>query len=552
MIEVSEAFYTERDFNEDGSPDDKVWLPERKPGNYSIQVIPEVGANTSDTFTLTVSPMEQKWGYTPIIVAQNITISDIPTEPYTFEFKQRTTTNLSYTGTRSGYNLDIINLIAVLSTENGSPLSGKKVNFVIGNQSASAVTDSNGIASASLTFNQNPSEFYFVEYGFDGDMDYLPYYDDQPFVIPPIADVGGPYTGNEGSSIMLNGSDTYDPEDRVISYEWDLDNNGVYEDATGVTPAYTWEDDYSNSIGLSVTDDNGTISTATTTVTVNNVPPTVEAGADVNNAIAGTAINFNGSFTDPGCLDTHTIVWNFGDGSPTVNGTLTPTHTYTSIGNYTVTLTITDDDSGVGIDTLVANVISPTPPTTTYTFASGGSINKWCSAGHIHLIDWLWGHPHSPSDFSDFPTYGFVSSGNTQYTQVSSSNNVWWKSNISHCLGCCAFDRNAELFTFKIAENPSTITNIQIKWEGHGTTGKTIYYTTEKLWKASSNSWNTLHNQANITSDITWTNNISSNCADYIDGTGNLSVLIAAQRSGLPNNCGIWTDYIEVTITHNQ
>lgn len=145
------------------------------------------------------------------------------------------------------------------------------------------------------------------------------------------------------------------------------------------------------------------------------------------------------------------------------------------------------------------------------------------------------GHPHSPSDLSASPTYGFVSGGSTEYSKISSSDNMCWKSNISHCLGCCAFNRNAELFTFKIAENPSTITNIQIKWEGHGTTGETIYYTTEKLWKYSNS---------------TWTNNISSGCSDYIDSTGNLSVLIAAQRSGLPWNCGIWTDYIEVSVTH--
>jgi len=124
------------------------------------------------------------------------------------------------------------------------------------------------------------------------------------------------------------------------------------------------------------------------------------------------------------------------------------------------------------------------------------------------------------------------------------------KSSVSHDLRSCSFDRNAELFTFKIAENPSTITNIQIKWEGHGTTGESIYYTTEKLWNASSNSWSTLNNQKNITGDVAWTNNISSNCSNYIDATGNLSVLMSAQRSGLPNNCGIWTDYIEVTVTH--
>ena len=547
--QIPGAMYIDKEYDEYGnsSPCNMIWIPDRKLGNYSIQVIPWSTANDSDTFTLTASPSEDKWGYTPIVLAQNVTVSDIPAEPYTFEVKQRTATNISYTGDVGGYNSDTINLTAVLSTEDGGLLSGKTINFMIGNQSASAVTDVNGVATASLTLNQTPSDFYYVEYSFDGDKDYLPCYDAQQFVIPPLADASGPYTGTEGSPITLSGSGTYDPEGRAISYEWDLDNDGVYDDATGVTPAYTWNDDYADYISLRVTDGVGAISTATTTVTVANVPPTVAAGADINNAIAGTAVNFNGSFTDPGTLDTHTIEWDFDDSSPTVNGILTPTHIYTSSGNYTVTLTVTDDDGGVGTDTLTVNVM---PITTTYTFTSGGNTNKWGSAGHIHLIDWCNGHPHSPADFSASPTYGFVSGGSTEYAQISSSDNVRWKSSISHNLGCCSFDRNAELFTFKIAENPSTITAIQIKWEGHGTTGESIYYTTEKLWNASSNSWSTLNNQKNITSDVAWTNNISSNCSNYIDATGNLSVLMSAQRSGLPNNCGIWTDYIEVTVTH--
>jgi hypothetical protein len=115
---------------------------------------------------------------------------------------------------------------------------------------------------------------------------------------------------------------------------------------------------------------------------------------------------------------------------------------------------------------------------------------------------------------------------------------------------CCSGDRNCELFKFKIAENASTITNIKIKWKGHGTTGETIYNTAEKVWRPSNSTWNTLHDQTSITSDVTWTDNISSGCSNYIDSTGNLSVIACSQRSGIDGNCGIWTDYIEVTITH--
>jgi hypothetical protein len=72
-------------------------------------------------------------------------------------------------------------------------------------------------------------------------------------------------------------------------------------------------------------------------------------------------VSFAGSFTDPGASDTHTIEWDFGDGG-TATGTLTPTHVYAAPGNYTVTMRVTDDDGGVGLDALVVSVTAPASP----------------------------------------------------------------------------------------------------------------------------------------------------------------------------------------------
>ncbi len=200
----------------------------------------------------------------------------------------------------------------------------------------------------------------------DGEVDENERLTDQDFAtvtaeanLPPTANANGPYEVDEGSVTLLSAAGSSDPNGDPLVYEWDLDNDGVYDDALGANPNYLGVDDGVYTVGLRVTD---TLLADTTTalVTVNNVAPIVEAGIDLG-AIEGETLTFDGSFTDPGVEDTHTIEWDFGDGSATQTGTLTPTHTYENDGVYTATLTVTDDDGGVGVDTLTVTVGNAPP-----------------------------------------------------------------------------------------------------------------------------------------------------------------------------------------------
>ncbi len=186
--------------------------------------------------------------------------------------------------------------------------------------------------------------------------------------LPPTADAGGPYSSFEGTPVQLVGNHTDPGSLDTHAYEWDLDYDGATftPDAMGNPCQKTWYDDHSGNIALKVTDDDGGWSLDVTTVTIENVAPTAEAGEDKEGYEVST-FTFNGSLYDSGTGDTHTFEWDFDYDGTTfdVDATgQTASHTYSDDFDGLVALRVTDDDGGVGIDTahvLVKNV----PPTVT-------------------------------------------------------------------------------------------------------------------------------------------------------------------------------------------
>lgn len=163
-----------------------------------------------------------------------------------------------------------------------------------------------------------------------------------------IADAGPDRSCAEGTVLTFSSVNSFDPDGDPLTYEWDF-GDGTPK-ATGQFVHHRFPDNGVFTVTLTVKDNKGGVATDTATVTISNIAPLVNVGPDKSIGV-GHRVTFLGSFIDPGVRDTHTITWDFGDGSST-SGTLTPTHTYTSTGVFKVTLTVTDDDGGVGRDTL--------------------------------------------------------------------------------------------------------------------------------------------------------------------------------------------------------
>jgi PKD repeat protein len=168
---------------------------------------------------------------------------------------------------------------------------------------------------------------------------------------PPVADAGSDQNVDEGMTVMFDGSGSSDPNADLLTYDWDLDDDGSFDDAIGVTASMLFADNGVYSVRLRVSDPGGLSSVDTVAVTVKNVAPVITSLTGPQDPQqSGLSLTLNATFNDPGVADTHTALWIWGDGSTSIgviNGqNVEGIHTYAVGDAYTITLTVADKDGG--------------------------------------------------------------------------------------------------------------------------------------------------------------------------------------------------------------
>lgn len=176
-------------------------------------------------------------------------------------------------------------------------------------------------------------------------------------VAPSVAIDGVPASASENDPIHLTAS-VSDPGTDSLTYEWVVLKDGVlYASGASDALSFTPDDNATYDVTLTVTDDDTGETTVAESIVVANVAPdnlalSVDATVDENGSVT-----LDGTFTDPGTADTHTVTILWDDGtSDTIHLTggerdFSATHQYlddnpsgTASDVRTIDVTVEDDD----------------------------------------------------------------------------------------------------------------------------------------------------------------------------------------------------------------
>jgi PKD repeat protein len=198
---------------------------------------------------------------------------------------------------------------------------------------------------------------------------------DVPNELPQITDITATPTSGQAPLSVDFTVTANDPDGVIASYAWDFGDDGT---SALQNPTHVYASPGTYVARVTVTDDDDATASDTIEVVVSaagNLPPVISnVTAEPSEGEAPLTVDFTVTASDPdGVIVSYD--WDFGDGDTSTDQN--PTHTYTSSGEYTATVVVTDDGAATDSETVDITVteVGDEPPVISSISASPSSGN---------------------------------------------------------------------------------------------------------------------------------------------------------------------------------
>lgn len=167
---------------------------------------------------------------------------------------------------------------------------------------------------------------------------------------PPIGNIRViPISGRSPLTVTFDATLSRDPDPwDSFSYAWDLDGDGVFDDATSSTVTRTYDSIGRHDVSVRLTDNHGSSSTASARAIVENGLPTARVLASATRGAAPLAVAFDASGSnEPDAGDSLSYAWDL-DGDKVFDDGVGPSakRVFTAPGTFRIRVRATDRHGG--------------------------------------------------------------------------------------------------------------------------------------------------------------------------------------------------------------
>jgi PKD repeat protein len=208
----------------------------------------------------------------------------------------------------------------------------------------------------------------------------------------------------------------------VTGWSWDFNGDNT-RDANTATAAYTYRTAGPFDVSLTVVDAEGLSHQKISRITIDPVPVNTPPTAGFTHSCTGLSCTFANTSSDaaPGTIATY--AWTFGDNA--TSDLASPTHTYaaTSPTEFTVTLTVTDNEGATDAETQTLTVTPAAPvnpPTAGFTFTCTLLVCNFVSTSTDvapgTIVSYAWTFGDGGTAAVNKPSHTYSVSARTEFT----------------------------------------------------------------------------------------------------------------------------------------